>query len=72
MTIAFLSLFFGLITGSYPVELSVQGPVATVELLVDGRSVRTLQGPPSSAPGSTSEGSRSRSPRSSMGRRNCM
>jgi len=46
MTIAFLSLFFGLITGRYPVELSVNGPVAAVELLVDGRSVRTLQGPP--------------------------
>jgi hypothetical protein len=46
MTIAFLSLFFGLITGPYPVELSVHGPVAAVELLMDGRSVRTLQGPP--------------------------
>jgi|SRR6185369_13702528 len=46
MTIAFLSLFFGLITGTYPVELSIQGPVATVELQVDGKSVRTLQAPP--------------------------
>jgi hypothetical protein len=46
MTIAFLSLFFGLIRGPYPVELAVNGPAAGVELLVDGRSVRTLQAPP--------------------------
>jgi hypothetical protein len=45
-TIAFLSLFFGLIRGPYPVELAVNGPAAAVELLVDGRSVRTLQAPP--------------------------
>jgi hypothetical protein len=46
MTIAFLSLFFGLITGPYPVELTVTGPVRSVELLVDGQSVRRLQAPP--------------------------
>lgn len=46
MTIAFLSLFFGLITGVYPVELSVTGPVAAVEILLDGRSVDRLDGPP--------------------------
>jgi hypothetical protein len=46
MTIVFLSLFFGLISGPYPVELAVNGPVQRVELLVDGRSVRTLQAPP--------------------------
>jgi hypothetical protein len=45
-TIAFLSLFFGLIRGPYPVELAVNGPVAAVELMVDGKSVRTLQAPP--------------------------
>ena len=45
-TIAFLSLFFGLVTGTYTVELAVTGPVQRVELLVDGKSVRTLQGPP--------------------------
>src|SRR3954463_13251602 len=45
-TIAFLSLFFGLIAGPYPVELAASGPVAAVELRVDGRSVQTLQGPP--------------------------
>lgn len=46
MTIAFLSLFFGLITGSYPVELSVNGPVAAVEILVDGQTAARLNGPP--------------------------
>lgn len=46
MTIAFLSLFFGLITGSYPVELSVNGPVAAVEILLDGRTAARLNGPP--------------------------
>jgi hypothetical protein len=45
-TIAFLSLFFGLIRGPYPVELAVNGPVAAVELVVDGKSVQTLQAPP--------------------------
>ncbi|HEX6901525.1 MAG TPA: hypothetical protein VF789_17490 [Thermoanaerobaculia bacterium] len=46
MTIAFLSLFFGLITGPYPVELSVNGPVAEVEILLDGRTAARLDGPP--------------------------
>ncbi|HEY2293748.1 MAG TPA: hypothetical protein VGM86_23840 [Thermoanaerobaculia bacterium] len=45
-TIAFLSLFFGLIVGRYPAELTVSGPVSAVELRVDGRSVQTLQAPP--------------------------
>jgi hypothetical protein len=44
--IAFLSLFFGLITGSYPIELAVNGPAASVEIVVDGRSAGTLPGPP--------------------------
>ncbi|HEX3554686.1 MAG TPA: hypothetical protein VIA62_15795 [Thermoanaerobaculia bacterium] len=46
MTISFLTLFFGLITGSYPVELAVSGPVAAVELTVDDRASARLQGPP--------------------------
>ncbi|HEY3569006.1 MAG TPA: hypothetical protein VGP73_13815 [Thermoanaerobaculia bacterium] len=46
ITLAFLSLFFGLIRGRYPVELAVNGPAASVELLVDGRGVQKLQGPP--------------------------
>jgi hypothetical protein len=45
-TLTFLSLFFGLIAGPYPVELAVTGPVQRVELLVDGQSVQTLQAPP--------------------------
>ncbi|HEV8582407.1 MAG TPA: hypothetical protein VGX68_25350 [Thermoanaerobaculia bacterium] len=44
--ITFLSLFFGLITGPYPVELTVNGPVAAVEMVLDGRSLGQLQGPP--------------------------
>lgn len=46
MTIAFLSLFFGLITGRYPIELSAGGQVAAVEILVDGKSAGIFQGPP--------------------------
>src|SRR3954470_8532397 len=46
MTISFLTLFFGLITGSYPVELAVSGPVAAVELTVDDRASARLPGPP--------------------------
>lgn len=46
MTIAFLTLFFGLITGPYPIELAVSGPAASVEIVVDGRSAGTLPGAP--------------------------
>jgi hypothetical protein len=46
MTIAFLSLFFGLITGRYPVEVSVGPQVVAVEVLVDGKSAGIFQGPP--------------------------
>ena len=46
MTISFLTLFFGLITGSFPVELAVNGPAATVELTVDDRASARLPGPP--------------------------
>ncbi len=46
MTISFLTLFFGLITGSYPVELAVNGPAAAVELTVDDRASARLPGPP--------------------------
>jgi hypothetical protein len=45
-TVAFLSLFFGLIVGPYPFELAVTGPVRSVEILVDGKSVQRLQAPP--------------------------
>lgn len=46
MTIAFLTLFFGLITGPYSIELTVNGPAAAVEIVVDGRSAGTLPGAP--------------------------
>lgn len=46
MGIAFLTLFFGLISGPYPVELSVNGPAAAVEVLVDGHSAARISGPP--------------------------
>lgn len=44
--IAFLSLFLGLTLGPQPVELTVSGPVAAVELLLDGAPVARLDGPP--------------------------
>jgi hypothetical protein len=46
MTIAFLSLFFGLISGPFPVELTVDGPAAAVEVLIDGRAAAHMSGPP--------------------------
>jgi hypothetical protein len=46
VTLAFLSLFFGLISGPYPVELTVDGPASAVEVLVDGRRAGRLPGPP--------------------------
>ena len=46
MTLTFLSLFFGLITGSYPVELTVDGPVAAVEIQIDGQTAARLEAPP--------------------------
>src|SRR5258706_1436457 len=46
MIISFLTLFFGLITGSYSVELAVNGPAAAVELTVDDRASARLPGPP--------------------------
>jgi hypothetical protein len=46
MTLAFLSLFFGLISGPYPIELAVSGPAASVEIVVDGRPAGALPGAP--------------------------
>ncbi|HEY4572652.1 MAG TPA: hypothetical protein VIJ26_01770, partial [Thermoanaerobaculia bacterium] len=46
MTIAFLTLFFGLITGPYPVELTVDGPAAAVEIQIDGQTASRLEAPP--------------------------
>jgi hypothetical protein len=46
MNLAFLSLFFGLISGPYPLELTLDGPAAAVEIVVDGRPAGRLPGPP--------------------------
>jgi hypothetical protein len=46
MQIAFLTLFLGLTLGAYPVELAVEGPVAAVELLLDGAGTGRIAGPP--------------------------
>lgn len=46
MQIAFVTLFLGLALGAYPVELAVQGPVASVELLLDGAVVGRIAGEP--------------------------
>jgi hypothetical protein len=45
-TVAFLTLFFGLISGPYPVELAVDGPVAAVEVQVDGHVAGRIAEPP--------------------------
>jgi hypothetical protein len=46
MPIAFLTLFFGLISGPYPVELTVEGPAAAVEIQVDGQPAGRIESPP--------------------------
>src|SRR5262245_43752635 len=46
MQIAFLTLFLGLTLGAYPVELAVEGPVASAELLLDGAAAGRIAGPP--------------------------
>src|SRR4051812_33223777 len=46
MTISFLTLFFGLISGLVPVEVTVSGPVAAVELTVDDGAPVRLAKPP--------------------------
>ncbi|HEX4960135.1 MAG TPA: hypothetical protein VF173_04805 [Thermoanaerobaculia bacterium] len=44
--IAFATLLLGLITGIYPIEVTVGGPVVSVEYLLDGVPVAELKGPP--------------------------
>ncbi|MFY9823550.1 MAG: hypothetical protein WAM82_19365 [Thermoanaerobaculia bacterium] len=46
MTVSFLTLFFGLMTGSCPIELVLNAPAAAVELTVDDRASARLKGPP--------------------------
>jgi hypothetical protein len=44
--IVFLTLFLGLALGPQPIELTVSGPVAAVELLLDGAPAGRMTGPP--------------------------
>lgn len=44
--IAFLSLFLGLVTGSQVVSVAVEGNVAAVEIVLDGRRVARIAGAP--------------------------
>ncbi len=44
--IEFISLFLGLVMGVHTVEVSAGAEVATVELLLDGRSIGRLEGEP--------------------------
>ncbi|HKH44592.1 MAG TPA: hypothetical protein VKM72_08005 [Thermoanaerobaculia bacterium] len=44
--IVFLTLFLGLTLGPQPIELTVTGPVAAVELLLDGAPAGRMAGPP--------------------------
>jgi len=44
--IAFLTLLLGLNSGTVPVEISASGPVAVIELILDGAPAGRLGGPP--------------------------
>jgi hypothetical protein len=46
MQIAFVTLFLGLALGPHAVELAVEGPVASVELLLDGAVAGRIEKPP--------------------------
>ncbi|HEV7504708.1 MAG TPA: hypothetical protein VGS07_07345 [Thermoanaerobaculia bacterium] len=46
MTISFLTLFFGLLSGPFPVEMAVSGPIAAVEVTVDGGAPVRVAAPP--------------------------
>ncbi|HXO20685.1 MAG TPA: hypothetical protein VOA87_12280 [Thermoanaerobaculia bacterium] len=46
MQITFLTLFLGLVSGRLPVELQVTGPVAAVELTLDGQAAGRIAAPP--------------------------
>ncbi len=50
MIVAFASLFLGLVLGVQPVELAVGQGVASVELVLDGRSVGQMGGAPWTLP----------------------
>jgi hypothetical protein len=44
--IAFITLLLGLVSGVFPIEVSVSGPVARVEFLVDGKVAAATSTPP--------------------------
>lgn len=44
--IAFVTLLLGLISGVYPIEVTVSGPVAAVEFTLDGEPAGRIEGPP--------------------------
>src|SRR4029077_17781335 len=44
--IAFVTLLLGLISGVYPIEVKVGGPVAAVELSLDGAAAGRIETPP--------------------------
>src|SRR3712207_6811282 len=44
--IAFATLLLGLISGVYPIEVTVSGPVAAVEFTLDGAPAGRIEGPP--------------------------
>jgi hypothetical protein len=44
--IAFVTLILGLISGVYPIEVTVSGPVAAVEFTLDGAAVSRIEGSP--------------------------
>ena len=44
--ITFVTLILGLISGVYPIEVAVGGPVAAVEFVLDGAPAGRLAGPP--------------------------
>lgn len=47
--IAFLTLLLGLTTGAIPIQVTVDGPVAAVEYVLDGATVARVEAPPWSA-----------------------
>jgi hypothetical protein len=47
--IAFLTLLLGLTTGAIPIQVTVDGPVAAVEYVLDGAAVARVEAPPWSA-----------------------
>jgi hypothetical protein len=44
--IAFVTLLLGLISGTYPIEVTVSGPVAAVEFTLDGADAGRVEHPP--------------------------